>query len=139
MRRHVHGTAVQAQINMTPLIDVLLVLLIVFLVIQPELQKGLDLQVPPPPEGPPPTQTPDRIVLSVEKGSLYSLNGEAIPVGSLSDRLREVYADRPRKVLFVKGAEGLRYSEVIRAVDIALGAGVVVVGLVPREGGDATP
>lgn len=137
MKRFVPGTAVRAEINMTPLIDVLLVLLIVFLVIQPELQKGLDLQVPPPPEGPPPAQPPDRIVLSVEEGSRYTLNGEAVPAASLSSRLREVYADRPRKVLFIRGAEGLRYSEVIRAVDVALGAGVVVVGLVPREGAPA--
>ena len=126
------GSGVQWQINMTPMIDVLLVLLIIFMVIQPTLQKGLEVQVPPIEERTSAEETPDQITLQVHKGGAYSIN--QIPVtGSLDARIKQVFADRPRKVLFVKGGEDLAYGDVIRAIDIARGAGIEVVGLVPRE------
>lgn len=123
----------QSDINITPMIDVLLVLLIIFLVIQPALQKGLEVQVPPVEEQAVTQQPPDQIVLSVQEGPTYSINQIPIPTAELGPRIRAIFAERPRKVLFVKGAENLVYGDVVRAIDIARGAGIEVVGLTPRE------
>ena len=126
------GAGVQWQINMTPMIDVLLVLLIIFMVIQPTLQKGLEVQVPPVEERTAAEESPDQIILEVLGGGAYSIN--KIPVtGSLEARIKQVFADRPRKVLFIKGSETLAYGDVVRAIDTARGAGIEVVGLVPRD------
>ena len=126
------GGGVQWQINMTPMIDVLLVLLIIFMVIQPTLQKGLEVQVPPVEERTTAEESPDQIILEVLGGGAYAIN--KIPVsGSLDARIKQIFADRPRKVLFIKGGENLVYGDVVRAIDTARGAGIEVVGLVPRD------
>jgi biopolymer transport protein ExbD len=120
------------QINMTPMIDVLLVLLIIFMVIQPTLQKGLEVQVPPVEDRTTAQETPDQITLEVRPGPTYLVN--QVPVtGALEPYIRGLYANRPRKVLFIKGGTGLAYGDVVRAVDAARGAGIEVVGLVPRD------
>jgi biopolymer transport protein TolR len=119
------------QINMTPMIDVLLVLLIIFMVIQPTLQKGIEVQVPPVEERPA-EATPDQITLEIRPGPDYLINGIPVPTAELRSQIRGIFADRPRKVLFVKGAEDIQYGDVVRAVDAARGAGIEVVGLVPR-------
>lgn len=121
----------QWQINMTPMIDVLLVLLIIFMVIQPTLQKGLEVQVPPVEERASSADSPDQIVLEVRRGPAYLVNN--IPVtGPLEAHIRQLYANRPRKVLFIKGSSDVVYGDVVRAVDAARGAGMEVVGLVPK-------
>lgn len=122
------------EINMTPMIDVLLVLLIIFMVVQQGLQKGLDVQVPPIEEiEADQAENLDQIVLDVQPGPQYFLNSEPIARQNLQARLTQVFANRPRKVIFVKGAENLTYGDVIYAVDATRGAGVDVVGLVPRQ------
>jgi biopolymer transport protein ExbD len=128
------GQSVVADINITPMVDVLLCLLILQMVIQPGLQKGLDLQLPlsERTDMVATTVARDQIVLRVTTGPAYTLNEQAVPVADLERTLRDVFRDRPRKVLFVDGAEDLPYEEVIRAVDAARGAGLAVVGLVPR-------
>jgi biopolymer transport protein ExbD len=125
---------VVADINITPMVDVLLCLLILQMVIQPGLQKGLDLQLPlsERTDMVATTAARDQIVLRVTTGPAYALNEQAVPIADLERTLRDVFRDRPRKVLFVDGAEDLPYEEVIRAVDAARGAGLAVVGLVPR-------
>jgi biopolymer transport protein ExbD len=129
----IRGAAV-AEINITPMVDVLLCLLILVMVIQPGLLKGLDLQVPPPETGELSRTAPrDQIVLRVSPGPAYTINQTDVPAGQLEARIREVFRGRVRKVLFVKAAEDAIYSEVIEAVDVARGAGVRVIGLVPRE------
>jgi biopolymer transport protein TolR len=126
------GGGVQWQINMTPMIDVLLVLLIIFMVIQPTLQKGLEVQVPPVEERTAAEESPDQIILEVLGGGAYAIN--KIPVsGPLEARIKQIFADRPRKVLFIKGGGNLVYGDVVRAIDTARGAGIEVVGLVPRD------
>src|SRR5215207_7798588 len=120
-------------INMTPMIDVLLVLLIIFMVVQQGLQRGISLQVPPPRDADTPLRGDDGddLVLEVQPGGRALLNRQPIPEGELEAFLAEVFAPRPRKVLFVKGAESLPYGDVIRAVDASRAAGVQIVGLIP--------
>ncbi|HEX5520930.1 MAG TPA: biopolymer transporter ExbD [Longimicrobiaceae bacterium] len=120
-----------ADINITPMIDILLVLLIIFMVVQTGLQKGLSVQVPPIEETEL-AQNVDQIVLDVEPGA-YLLNQQPVPARELEARLREVFAPRPRKVIFIKGAENVRYGEIAHAVDVARAAGIEIVGLVPRS------
>ena len=118
-------------INMTPMIDVLLVLLIIFMVVQQSLQRGVRVQVPPP-KSDQPVNAPDQIVLEVAPGGSYLLNQQPVAAGALESTLERVFAPRPRKVLFVKGSEQVAYADVVRAVDISRAAGVEVVGLMPR-------
>jgi len=121
-----------ADINVTPMIDVLLVLLIIFMVVQQGLQKGLELQVPPPPEDRTTPPAPDGIVLEVLPGGHYAINTQPVGAEGLQTAVARVFANRPRKVLFVKAAEGMTYGEVTTAVDASRAAGVTVIGLVPR-------
>ncbi|MEW5928769.1 MAG: biopolymer transporter ExbD [Gemmatimonadota bacterium] len=130
------------EINMTPMIDVLLVLLIIFMVVQQGLQRGVAVQVPPvKKEKQEVAQNVDQIVLDIRPGPEYFLNQEPITQANLQARIQEVFAPRPRKVIFVKGAENLNYGQVIYAIDATRAAGVEVVGLVPRAAptGAATP
>jgi biopolymer transport protein ExbD len=124
-----------AAINVTPMIDVLLVLLIIFMVVQQGMRKGIDAQVPAPhdPATPPPSD--DSIVLEVLGGGRYAINRQPVGAEGLQSAVARVFAGRPRKILFVKGGEGLTYGEVVAAVDAGRAAGVQVVGLVPRPGG----
>jgi biopolymer transport protein TolR len=123
-----------SQINMTPMIDVLLVLLIIFMVVQQALQRGVSVQVPPPPDqNQVAQQAPeDQIVLEVKSGPVFAINQQVVAADALEARLREVFATRNRKVIFVKGEENLHYGDVIKAVDASRGAGITIVGLVPR-------
>jgi len=122
-----------ADINVTPMIDVLLVLLIIFMVVQQGMQKGLSMQVPPPkdPAQPSPPTPPDNIVLEVLPGGRYAINTQPVGPEGLQAAVARVFATRPRKVLFVKAAEGMTYGEVATAVDASRAAGVEVIGLVP--------
>jgi biopolymer transport protein TolR len=124
----------QSDINMTPMIDVLLVLLIIFMVVQQGLQRGLSVNVPPiEKQRQEQAQNVDQIVLEIQPGPQYLLNTQPVAQENLEARLREVFAPRPRKVIFVKGAENLTYGQVIYAIDATRAAGVDVVGLVPRS------
>ncbi|HEU4561529.1 MAG TPA: biopolymer transporter ExbD [Longimicrobium sp.] len=120
-----------AEINVTPMIDVLLVLLIIFMVVQQGMQKGLSLQVPPPPTEQPRPSDPDQIVLEVLPGGRYAINTQPVGAEGVQAAVARVFKDRPRKVLFVKAGEGLTYGEVTSAVDASRAAGVEVIGLVP--------
>jgi biopolymer transport protein TolR len=123
-----------SDINITPMIDVLLVLLIIFMVVQQGLQKGVSVQVPPvkETEAAEVSQNLDQIVLEIQSGGVYAINQQPVARGDLRTRLNEIFAPRPRKVIFVKGAENINYGDVVYAVDAARAAGIEVVGLVPR-------
>ena len=131
------------EINMTPMIDVLLVLLIIFMVVQQGLQRGVAVQIPPPKDKDDVAQKEpdkDQIVLEVKAGPTFFINTAPVDGADLETRLKDIYTGRPRKVIFVKGEENLAYGDVVRAVDASRAAGVEVVGLVPRpEVGPATP
>jgi biopolymer transport protein TolR len=127
---------VSSEINMTPMIDILLVLLIIFMVVQEGAQEGMSVQIPPL-ESTASNQTIDQIVLEVLPGDQFLLNQRPLTRANLRSVLAQTYQDRPRKVIFVEGAENATYGEIAYAVDQARLAGVDIVGLVPRQ--DATP
>ena len=124
-----------ADINVTPMIDVLLVLLIIFMVVQTGLQRGVAMQVPPPKDKDEVAQKSnpeDQIVLTVDPGPVYAINRQPVTADALESTLRSVFAARPRKVIFVKGAENMTYGDIVHAVDASRAAGIDIVGLVPR-------
>jgi biopolymer transport protein ExbD len=129
------GRGLAAAINVTPMIDVLLVLLIIFMVVQQGLQKGLSVQIPPPRDAEIAPPDPGSIVLEVLPGGAYAINRQPVGAEGLQPAIARTFAGRPRKVLFVKAGEGLTYGEVAAAVDASRAAGVQVVGLVPRAEG----
>ena len=122
------------EINVTPMIDVLLVLLIIFMMVIPMSRKAIDLQLPDPtpddqPSGPPPSQ----IVLEVLPGNVYRINTQPVTKQDLQKRLKEIYDPRPDKIIFVKGDPAVKYSDVIFAMDVARGAGVKIIATTPKE------
>jgi biopolymer transport protein ExbD len=119
--------------NVTPMIDVLLVLLIIFMIVVPMARKAIDVQLPDPTPQPA-AQTPqDQIVMEVCKNNTYSINKQPVPKEQLPAKLKEIYDPRPDKIIFVKGCPEAKYQEVITAMDAARGAGVKVIGVPPKD------
>lgn len=127
------GGGVKSDINMTPMIDVLLVLIIIFMVITPLTPKGLEAIVPqPPPPGTPPSQSDTRtVVVTVDGNHHLLINAEDSDYDRLGGRLEEIFKTRAERVVFVKGDPSLEYSWVAKVIDIAHGAGIDKVGLMP--------
>jgi biopolymer transport protein ExbD len=130
-----HSEAV-SEINITPLIDVMLVLLIIFMVVTPVAQKGMDIALPQANTNqmntPPPSQS-NQVVLSLDDNGL-SVNKS--PVGTMEEldgRLKDIFQTRADKTMFVKASGNVPYGKVVEAMDVAKGAGVERIGIISES------
>ena len=122
--------ALNADINVTPMIDVLLVLLVVFM-LSIQYRSLLPLNVPPPANQSKPRRSSPQVVLELNEDGSYAINGTVTALEALSAGLHELTEGGKRNLIFVRAAPKRPYREVIRAVDLAKGAGFQIVGYMP--------
>jgi biopolymer transport protein TolR len=127
----VGASGAKSEPNVVPLCDILLVLLIIFMVITPVAQNGIDIQLPETAGGGQPD--PTTIVLTVEQDQTLKLNTEMVSQDLLLGRLREEYQTRQNKTIFIRADKSLPYSVVLNVIDIAKGAGIEVLGVYTQQ------
>jgi biopolymer transport protein ExbD len=129
------GEGLSSDINVTPLIDVLLVLLIIFMITQPMSRKAFDVQVPPEQHTRQKQTQSAQIVMELKADGSYAINGQPVVLQQLDQQFHAIYDPRPAKLLFIKAAPNRKYLDVMQVMDIAHGAGVQVIGFTPSEQG----
>ena len=122
------------EINVTPMIDVVMVLLIIFMAALPSMRKAIDVNLPDPnPSVAPANAKSDQIVLEVNVDGTYSINTEKVTEANLATRIKGIYDGRPEKIIFVKGDPKVKFERVVHAMDVSRGAGVKVIGVPPKD------
>lgn len=123
-----------SDINITPYVDILLVLLIIFMVITPVKQMDLDVKVPQTADNPDKTAVdPNVIVVSIDQSARIAINQEEVSIANLGKKLQEIYSARANKNMFISASAKLIYGDVVKIIDIAKGAGVGEIGLLTEE------
>lgn len=128
----------KSDINITPYIDILLVLLIIFMVIQPKTQYNLEARVPQkPPEEVEQNVVikSDAIVVSLDKTGMLRINTDPVTLDQLGARLFDIYSARANKNMFIQGDPDLAFGDIVRLIDVAKGAGVGDIGLMATGSG----
>ena len=134
MSMAVGGTGrTKSDINMTPMIDVLLVLIIIFMVITPLAPKGLSALIPQPSPSLPGLEIPGTVVISVSASHSLAINRQPVDLADLQVRLRDIFKTRSERVVFVASEPNVEFSWVARVIDLAHGAGIDKVGLMPHQ------
>ncbi len=129
------GSGPKGDINVTPMIDVLLVLIIIFMVITPLTPKGLEALIPqpPPPNSKPNLSDTRTVVISIDRDHKMMINQEPTDENTMQGRLADIFKTRAERVVFVKGDPSLEFLWVAKAIDIAHGAGIDKVGLMTAK------
>jgi biopolymer transport protein ExbD len=129
------GGGAKATPNIVPLIDILLVLLIIFMVIQPRIPNGLDALVPQPNPNPETANEPDvrTVVVSIDATGQLKINQDPVEKAFLGARLEEIFKTRADRVMFVRGDPEITFGAVAEVIDIAKGAGIDKIGLITQS------
>lgn len=128
------GSGPTHEINVTPMIDVLLVLLIIFMITLPLSRRAFEVNVPPEQrQQQQQQQQSSQIVLELRADGSYAINNQPYALSQLDAALHQIFDPRPAKLLFIKTAPNRKYRDVVEAMDIATGAGVQVIGFTPPD------
>ncbi|HEY5522277.1 MAG TPA: protein TolR [Desulfuromonadaceae bacterium] len=129
MGGHNNNRAVMAEINVTPLVDVMLVLLVIFMVTAPMMQQGVQVNLP---KADTRAMTPaeESVVVSVDKSGKVFIDKDEVPAGELRKRLSDLFVTRAKKEVFLKADAGVPYGEVVRTMADIKGAGIERLGMV---------